>query len=158
MFMTAAATIAAAAFAFKIRFGGQAAEFEGFADELIDGLMNVVHFLLGFEEAAGDGIGQQGFTFLFKGRDFLAAQLLGALLFLLKRLAFGHEPLVLGPGFVVGDERLDSLARGTHLRLVQNGLAQFPGLVSNQAFLSRLHNRCAKYVRPNTTQLPANCK
>jgi hypothetical protein len=131
MAVTATATIAATAFAFKIRFGRHAAELEGFADELIDGLMNVVHFLLRFEETARDGIGQDGFAFLFESGDFLAAQLLGALLFLLERLAFGHESLVLSAGFFVGNKSLDSLASGTHLGLVQNGLAEFPGLVGD---------------------------
>ena len=141
--VTATAAIPASAFAFKIRFGRHAAEFEGFSDELINGLMNVMHFLLGFEEAAGDRIAQQRFAFLFEGRDFVTAQLLGALLFLLKRLAFGHEPLVLSPGFLVANEGLDSFARGTHFGLIQNRLAQFPGLVRNQAVLSRLHNHFA---------------
>jgi hypothetical protein len=140
MAVTAAAAIAAAAFAFKIRFGRHAAELEGFADELVDGLMDVVHFLLGFQESTRDRISQQGFAFFLEGGNFLAAQLFGALLFLLQRLAFGHEPLVLGAGFFVGDKVLDSFTRGTHLGLVQNCLAQFPGLVGNQGVLSRLHN------------------
>src|SRR6185437_4200265 len=112
--------IAAAAFAFEIRFGRQASEFERLADMLIYGLMNVVHFFLRFEEATGNRITQDGFAFLFKRRDFLAGQLLGALLLLLQGLAFGHESLVLGPGFVVCDEFFNSLTGGTHLRLVQN--------------------------------------
>ena len=139
--VTATAAVAAAAFfALKIRFGRHTAEFEGLADELVDGLMDVVHFLLGFQESTRDRIAQQGFAFFFEGGNFLAGQLLGALLFLLQRLAFGHEPLVLGPGFFVGDKGLDSFAGGTHFGLVKDCLAQFPGLVGNQGILSRLHN------------------
>src|SRR6185437_10324609 len=82
------------------------------------------------------------------GRDFLAGQLLRAMLFLLQRLAFGHESLVLSTGLVIRDKFFDALAGGTEFRLVQNRLAEFPGLVGNHAFLSRLHNHFAAVSAP----------
>jgi len=123
MAVPATATVPAAAFTFKICFRGHAAEFKRFAHELIDGLMHVMHFFLRFEETARHRVAEQGFAFLFKSRDFIAAQLLRALLLLLKRLAFGHESFVLLLCFIVRDEILDSFARRNHVRLVQNRLA-----------------------------------
>ena len=138
--VTATAAIAATAFSFKIRFGRHATQFKGLAHKLIDGLVHMMHFLLRFQETARDRVAQHRVTFLFERGNFLAGQLLGALLLLLERLAFGHEAFVLSFGFVVRDELVDRLTGGAHLRLVQNRLAEFPGLLGYQAVLSRLHN------------------
>ncbi len=138
--VSATATVAAAA-VFKISFGRQPAKFQRLADELVDGLMHVMHFLLGLEEAAGHRVAQQGFALFFKSGNFLGGQL-RALLLLLEGLAFGHERLVLRAGFFVRDKRLNPLTGGTHFGLVQERLAQFPCLISDQAVLSRLHSLC----------------
>ena len=64
----ATATVSAAPFflGLEIRIGGNASKLEGFADVLIDRLMDVMHLFLCFEESAGNWICQQGFALFFK--------------------------------------------------------------------------------------------
>jgi hypothetical protein len=131
--VVAAAAVAAGAF-FEVFGGGDAAEFEGFADLFVNGLLRFVEDLLGVKEIAGDGIGEQGVAILLEISDFLAVEGLGILLFLLERLAFGHQLLVLGLGFVVREKGVDALAGGAQAGFFEESLAEFAGFLSDNRF------------------------
>src|SRR5882724_4484557 len=136
------ATAAAAARAgIHVAFLGDTAEFKGLGDVLDDGLLELLHVLLRVEKAAGDGIVHKGIAQLLEILDFRAVQGLAGLLFLLERLALGDEDVILAAGLVVGFERGDALAHGADIGLVQNGLAEFAGLLGDDVFFSlSLHN------------------
>ena len=52
-------------------------------------------------------------------------------LFFLKRLPFAHHRFILAARAGVGQKGANALADGNHFRLVNDGLAQFPGLGFN---------------------------
>ena len=66
--MTAAAVPAGAGF--EVAFLGDAAQFERLAHVLRDGFLHLLHLLLRIEEAAGDGVSQEGFAQFFEFGDF----------------------------------------------------------------------------------------
>jgi hypothetical protein len=131
--MVAAAAVTAGPF-FEIFGRREAAEFEGFVDLLVDGLLDVMEMLLGVEEIAGDGIGQEGVAILLEAGDFLGVQRLGIPLFFLEGLAFGHELFILGLGFVVRQEGVNALPGRAQGRLVNERQAQFTGFKSDNGF------------------------
>jgi hypothetical protein len=136
----ATAAVAAGA-GIHVAFFGNAAQFKGLGDVLDDGLLQFLHVFLRVEKSARDGIVHEGIAQLLEILDFRAVQGLAGLLLLLKRLAFGDEDVILAAGFVVGFERGDALAHGSDIGLVQNGLAEFTGLLDDDIFFSlSLHN------------------
>lgn len=118
----------------QIVFRRHATEFEGFADILLDRFLDLVQFLLRIEETAGDGIIEQGLAMLFEIGHFLASYRERLLLFLLQELAFVHEAIVKGTGLLIIHESIDPLANGSHIRLIQDGLAQFLGFSKDHRF------------------------
>src|SRR5258706_5893966 len=137
--MTTAA--AAAGAGFHVAFLGNAAQFKGLGDVLDDGLLELLHVLLRIQKAARDGIVHEGIAHLLEILYFRAVQGLTGLLLLLERLALGDEDVILAAGFVVGLERGDALAHGADIGLVENGLAEFAGLLGNDVFFGLgLHN------------------
>jgi len=125
-------------------FRGHAAQFQRFADELMDGFLDLVHFLLGIEKVARHRIAQHCVTMLLEIRNFLTGQLHGKLLLLLERLAFCDDAVILRPGGLVAHKRLNTLADYLNRRLLQNGLAEFLGLPEDGSFFnSRVHFRFA---------------
>jgi hypothetical protein len=57
-------------------------------------------------------------------------------LFLLQNLALVDEAVVLGAALFVRHEGVDSSPNGLHIRLVENGLAEFPGLLHHGRFFN----------------------
>lgn len=124
-----------------VAFLGDAAQFKGLGDVLDDGLLQLLHVLLRIQKAARDGVVHEGIAQLLEILDFRAVQSLAGLLLLLERLAFGDEDVILAAGLVVGFERGDALAHGADIGLVENGLAEFAGLLDDDVFFSlSLHN------------------
>jgi hypothetical protein len=138
---TAAATATAAATGVKVAFFRDAAEFEGLADHLGDGLLHLVHVFLGVEEAASDRVAEEGFAELFKVVDLSAIEGQAGLLLLLQGLSLHHQSVVLIPGLFIGHEGFNLLAHGFEFRLIENGLAKFLCLLrDNAVFDLGLHN------------------
>ena len=138
MMATAAVTAGAG---IHVAFLGDAAQFKGLGDVLDDGLLELLHVFLRIQKAARDGVVHEGITQFLEILDFRAVQSLAGLLLLLERLALGDEDVILAAGFVVGLERGDALAHGADIGLVQNGLAEFAGLLGDDVFFSlSLHN------------------
>jgi hypothetical protein len=136
----ATATTAAGA-GIEIAFLGDAAEFKSLADALRDGTLHLLHFLLGIEKAAGDGIGQKAFAELLKGRNFTVSQSHAGMLSFMEGFALLHQCFVLAAGRVVGHEGLDVFAPGADFRLFENGLAEFAGFLGDCGFFGvRVHN------------------
>src|SRR4051812_25575846 len=81
-----------------------AAQFERFGNKLADGFLNLVHLLLSVEEAARDGVVDQGLAIFFKLGDLVVGERHAGLLLLLEGLAFFYDKLVLLLGFFVGQE------------------------------------------------------
>src|SRR5260370_3999851 len=143
-----ASAAAAAGAGFHVAFLGNAAQFKGLGDVLDDGLLELLHVLLRIKKAARDGIVHEAIAQLLEILDLRAIQGLTGLLLLLERLAFGDEDVILAAGFVVGLDRGDALAHGADIRLVENGLAEFAGLLDDDVFFGlSLHNSlCAAAV------------
>ena len=80
---------------------------------------------------------QHRIPMLLEVRDLFGREGQRHLLFLLERLAFGDEAVVLGPGFLIGHEMVDGLVKGFHARLIQESLAQITGLPRNRSFFNR---------------------
>ena len=131
----AAAAVAAGAVV-KVAFLRDAAEFEGLADVLGDGLLQLVHLLLGIKETAANRVVDEGFAEFFKGGDFGVAQGRAGTLLVLKGLALGHQGFVLALGAVVGHENVNLLAHGADVRLFEEGLAKFAGFLDDRGFFS----------------------
>lgn len=141
--MTAAAAMASATAAAGFEIAGfrDMAEFETFADVLGDGLLDALHFILGVEKTAGDGVLEKGFTMLLEIVDFSFFQRQAVMAFLLEEIAFGDQGIVLAAGGVVGDEGVDFQTQGFDFRLIKNGLAEFPGFLDDHCFFGlSLHN------------------
>ncbi len=139
--------MAAAAFAagtgFEVAFLGYAAEFEGLAHILADRFVDPLHFFLGIEEAAGDGVAEEGLAQFFEFSGLGLGDGCAGMLFFVEQFAAGHQGFVLGAGLVIGHEGLDVLAEGADFRLVENGLAEFPRLEDDRrcfGFGLSLHN------------------
>ena len=153
--MVATTTVTAGAL-FKVFGGGDMPEFQGLVDLFVNGLLGVMQMFLGIQEITGHRIGQQGVAVFFEFSDFLAFQRLGILLFLLQRLAFGHQLFILGLGFVVRQEGVNALPGGAQTGLVQERLAQFTGFLSDNGFsnfsghsvLSNVRASCPNEARP----------
>lgn len=125
----------------KIAFLGDAAKLEGLADVLRNGALHLLHFLLGIEKAAGDGIGQKTFAELLEGGDFSVGQRNAGMLFFVESLALLHQRFVLATGLIVGHEGFNVLAQGADLRLVKDRLAEFAGFLGECGFFGvRMHN------------------
>ena len=143
--MVAAAAGAAGA-GVHFAFLGHMAEFKRFADVLDDGLLHFLHIFLGIEKILGNRVAQEGFAQLLEGGDFRAIQRRAGLLFLLQRLAFGHEGLILTADLVIGHEGFDIPPHGLDLRLFENGLAKFLRFLDNNGFFSlSLHNKFSDF-------------
>ena len=69
----AAAAVAARTF-LKVFFGGKAAQFKRFMDELVDSLLHRVHFLLRIDEGFGNGIAEKGIALGLECGDFTAIE------------------------------------------------------------------------------------
>jgi hypothetical protein len=143
--VTGDSVMAAAALAtgagFKVAFLGNAAEFESLAHVLGDGFLDLLHFLLRIEEAAGDRIVQEGFAQFFKGGDFALGERRAGVLLFVQEFALGHQGLVVAAGLVIGHEGFNILAEGADVRLIKDGLAKFLGLLNDSGFFGLgVHN------------------
>jgi hypothetical protein len=138
MMAAAAVTAPSAAHIFVRR---HSAQFKGFIHVLMNRRLNILQFLLRIEEIASHRIVEDSFALLFKIVDFLPAERCGHLLLFLQRLAFIDEILVLGASLFVSHERVNPFTNGLHIRLVQDGLAQFFGFLEDGRFFDQcLHN------------------
>ncbi len=144
--MMATAAVAARA-GFEVAFLGHAPEFKGFAHVAGDGLLQFLHFLLGIEEAAGDGVVEEGFALGLKGGDLALAQLDARVLLFMKRLPLVHEGLVLTAGLVVGHEGFDVLAQGADTRLLQDDAAEFLGFLDDCGIFDLSLHNMSVYLR-----------
>jgi hypothetical protein len=136
-----AAAAVAASTAAHIFLGRHPAQFQSFVDVLLDGSLNVVQFLLSIEEVASDRIVENSFALLFEILDFLLAQRRRHLLLLLKRLTLRDEVFVLTARLFVSHKRVNPLANGSHIGLVQDRLAQFLRFLEDRSFFGQcLHN------------------
>jgi hypothetical protein len=87
-----------------------------------------MQLFLGVNESSGYGITQECLAVLLKVRYFFAAQRERPFLFLAQLLTLIDQALVLGASLLVTQESVDALVDGFYFRLVQDGLAKFPGL------------------------------
>jgi hypothetical protein len=120
--VTAAAATAAAIQIFRRR---DATEFDGLADVFLDEVLELVHFFLRVEEAAGDGIFEKRVAVFFKRGDFRRFQRLTTVLFFLKRLAFAHQAFVSAARRGVGQERIQALLDAAGLDVFDDSFAEF---------------------------------
>jgi len=125
----AAAAARAAGTAAEFVLGGYTPEFQGLIHQKVNRLLDLVEFFLGVKEPASDGVAEKFVPALFEIGDFLAAERLGGILFLLEHLTLVDDVFVLGLRLVVAHERVNSLANGLHFGLLQNGFAKFFGLL-----------------------------
>ena len=133
--MATAAAVTAAGVA-EVFGDGDTAGFERFGDVFLNRVLKVVKFLLRIEEAARDGIGQQRVALFLEIGDFRAIQRQGVLLFFLKHLALGDQAFVLAAGGIIGQKSINLLARGAQVGQVNDGLAQFAGLLRDGIFFN----------------------
>jgi hypothetical protein len=133
--MMATAAMAAGA-GIKVAIFGDAAKLESLADVFGDGLLHFVHVFLRVEKTLGHRVVEEGFAELLESGDFSAVHRHTRLLLLLQGLAFDHEGIVLAAKFVIRHEGLDLPPDGLDFRLVQNGLAEFPGFLGHEAWFS----------------------
>jgi hypothetical protein len=101
-----------------------------------DRLLQLVHFLLCFHEASGDGIVNECLALLLKLRDFIRAQGRALSLLVLKIFSSFAERLVLLLRLIVGHENVDLPANALKFRLVENGLAEFLRLLDDHGIFS----------------------
>lgn len=111
----------------EVRLGRHAAQFKGLADVAVDGFLDLLEFILGVEEAAGYRVAEELVALALEIGDLLPGQRHRGLLFLLERLAFRNDTVILGAGSGVSQEGIDALANRAHVRLLQDRLAQFLG-------------------------------
>jgi hypothetical protein len=100
---------------------------------LHDGLLKLVHFLLRFEEVAGDRIVQKNFAILLELPNLFIVQGHAKLLLLLERVTFFRHELILGFCRLVGEKCVHTLTNGTKLRLIDDDLAELFRLLNNDA-------------------------
>ena len=110
--------------AFEVFRAGDAAQFDGLVDVLLDAVLKFVHFFLRVEETGGDGIFQQRVPVGFKRGDFRRFQRLAAVLFFLERLALAHQRLVLAARRGVGLKSVNARADAAGLDLFEDGFAK----------------------------------
>jgi hypothetical protein len=128
-----AATTAAAA-GFEVAGFRDAAQLKTLADVLHDRLLDALHLVLSVEKSARNFIFQEGFADLFKIIDLGFFQLQPGVALLLEKFTLGDERVVLAADGVIGEENIDLLAQGLDFRLVQDGLAKFPGFLDDDRF------------------------
>src|SRR5260370_33156305 len=135
---TAAASAASAA---QFLLCWHPSQFKRLADVFLDGLLDLVQFLLRVQESARHRVLHQRIAMLLEVRNLLARQGQGHLLLLLQRLAFGHEPVVMCAGLFVPQQGIDPLADRAHGGLLQNRLAELSWLLQDRRlFNRRLHS------------------
>jgi hypothetical protein len=122
--MVAAAAVAAGTF-LQILLGGNAAQFERLADQLLHPLLQFVHFLLRVNEPFAHRIIQKGIALGIELRDFTAIQGEALMLAFVQGAALLAQALVLLLRGGIGHESLDALADALKLGLLDDGLAQF---------------------------------
>src|SRR5262249_59481614 len=91
------------------------AQFQRLVDIAVDGLLDLVQFLLRIEKASSDRVVEQRFAIPFERVDFFAGQLLGHLLLLLERLTLVQDTVILVTGLFVPHKRIDALANRLHV-------------------------------------------
>lgn len=124
--MLAAATVTAIALALlQVSLAGDAAELESSRNIFLDRVLDLVQFVLGLEEIAGDRIFEERIALFLEIGDFLAVQRLAAVLFFMERLAFGIDGVKLGPGEVVRQKRVNPVADRGPFGLRDDGFAKF---------------------------------
>lgn len=117
------------------------AKLESLRDVLGDRILHPMHILLGVQEAAGHRIAQEGFAFALKFGDLLVRKLAAGLLLVLEIFALFAERLVLAPNFFVAQKRIEPLADLLELRLFNNGSAEFPRFLKDNALFGvHLHS------------------
>jgi arylsulfatase A-like enzyme len=150
----AAATVAARV-GIKIFGPRHAAELQRLGDVFVDGILNLVHRFLGIEEAARHRIVEQRVALLLELADLLAAERQRPLLFFVQHLALRHHGFILAAGLFIRHERINALADRTHVRLGENGVAQFPRLLDDGMFFGLSEH---KYFLCRTRERHGGCQ
>lgn len=150
--IVATAAVAAGTF-FQIGGHGNAAEFDGLADVLLDEVLERVHFLLGIEEAGGDGILEQGVAVFFKRGDFRRSQRLAAVLLFLKGLALVHEALIGAARGGVGQEGVNAPLDAAGFEVFEDGFAEFAGFGFNFGGHKNIFGRKINHNPPKKANL-----
>jgi len=104
---TAAATTTASTGVLDIVLRGNTTKFDGRAHVFGDFTLELLQFALGFEEVAGDLVGEEGVAGSFKLGDFRLAQFDPGALFVGEFVTTLMDALILKAGCVVGEEPLD---------------------------------------------------
>src|SRR5260370_722918 len=99
-----------------------------------------MEFFLGVHKVPSHWIVHERIAVLLEISDLFAGQCDGHLLLLLQSLTLVNQIIVFGPRCFVPHKRIDALADGLHIRLVQDGLAEFSGKPS---WTSRICNPSA---------------
>lgn len=107
--------------------GRGAAEFEGHADVLTDFFLNAFEGALGFHEADGDRVVEQGIAGVFESLDFSSAEFDTCVLLVVKFFAFFVDGFVLEFGGIVGEKFLNIGLEFFEFRIARNLVAEFFG-------------------------------
>ena len=109
-------------------------EFEGHADVLADFLLDAFERALGFHEADGDRVVEQGISGIFELLDFSRAEFDTCVLFVMKLFAFFVDGFVLQFGGVVGEKFLHIGLELFEFRIVGDLVAEFFGFGNDGCF------------------------
>ena len=115
---------------------GQATEFDGLGDVVLDGVAQAVQFFLRIKETFGDRVLEQRIAARFKISDLLAAQGERLMLLLVQRAPLVHDRLVLRTGILVAHEGVNPRTQREHGRLGEDGVAQVLGFLQDNRVLS----------------------
>ena len=113
---------------------GAFAEFEGFVEEAADDFVELLEFLLGVEEALGDGVVHEFVAEDFKLGDFVHGQFDALALFHAEEVAEAVDLLVLEFQKFVTHEGVEFLFEGAKIVLLDDGLAEVEGALGDGAF------------------------
>ena len=132
-------------------------ELKGLAHVLHDRFLDLVHLLLRVEEVTRQSVVQQDFAILFKFGDFTVVEGLPGMLLVLQHVSLFHHQLILVLGLFVGHKCVNGSAYFLKLRLVNEGLAQVPGLLDDFRFFSgRLHTMVSLIAAAVGPSVPPN--
>jgi hypothetical protein len=129
--MVAAAAVAAGTF-LQVFLSRDVAKLKCLGDELLNFLLQLLHFFLGVEEPFGHRIVQERVALGIEGGDFLAIQGESLVLAFMQSAPLLGQALVLLLRAGVGHERIHTLADALKLRLPNDGFTQFQSLLANR--------------------------
>ena len=149
--MSATAALAAAG---EIVLFRHASEFHGFRDVATNGFLDLLHLLLGFEEAAHDGVLHEVFPFLFERIDFFPGERDALVLFMMQVLSSIRQGMVSLTRVIIGEESLYVAPQDKEIGLADNDLTKFAGLREHRSVIEvRMHVMFFRVGESNPSRL-----